>query len=106
MSRMKTQNILISFLILLYGGLALAQPGSFDKSFSSDGVVYGSLYEGFSTGGNYVLIQQDGKVLSSGGTNLPDGTRAGLLIRLLPDGGDDLEFNQSSKVLLRIPGEN
>lgn len=86
---------------LLFPFLAIAQFGVLDNDFDADGIrsfEIGNL--GF-TGGHDIAVQQDGKILVLGETELPQ--PAGLssfVIRLFPDGSTDQSFGINGAVAI------
>jgi len=95
--------LLLVTALLLHGGLS-AQPGELDLSFSHDGLVHPSLYEGFNMNGIHILVQSDDKILITGGTQVPNQKNVGILARFLPDGSDDFDFNKTGFSVASVPG--
>jgi uncharacterized delta-60 repeat protein len=106
MNLLKRHLLLSGVNVFLLTGLSFAQPGNPDPTFSSDGVVHSTLYEGLSSIASNVLILEDGKILTTGGSRVPDDSYVGLLQRFLPDGSEDLEFNETGSVTLTLPGQS
>jgi uncharacterized delta-60 repeat protein len=102
---MKIQVLLTCAYFFFLTDVSIAQPGNLDLSFSSDGVVHGSLYEGLSCIALNNIILESGKVLITGGSNVPGNSYVGLIQRFLSDGGDDPGFSETGNVTLTLPGK-
>ena len=79
--------------LLCLGGLAhaaLAQPGTLDPTFSTDGVVQLDLTSNSDVGRD-LLVMADGRLLVCGYTR-PSLVDAPFIVRILPDGTPDLDY--------------
>ncbi|MEK8180463.1 T9SS type A sorting domain-containing protein [Flavobacterium buctense] len=77
--------------------VGLAQAGTLDTTFDSDG----KKYFGFSSQndyGEFVLIQPDNKIIAGGNSSLTGGNLSFSLARMHPDGSFDDTFGTSGKV--------
>lgn len=102
-----------SQVILLFALVAAAQhPGSRDRSFGYDGLMYPSTFSGSFSAADDVAIQTDGKIVIGGARGWSDCYFGGgslpvcstYVARLLPDGHFDPTFGSGGEVTI-LPGE-
>lgn len=92
------------FVIILFCSFLLdAQDGSFDASFDSDGIVItdiGTDKDNLTD----ILIQQDGKIVAVGSTNIPGPFSQSeiCIVRYNPDGTLDTSFDTDGKVITQL----
>ena len=89
---MKSKRLLFIIPCLLFSVLLIAQPGSLDEEFGTDGIVhlsFGSISNCLWT----MAIQPDGKIIAAG-----DSWPNTVLARFTPDGVLDSSFGESGKV--------
>ncbi len=85
---------------LVAGTIAVSQAGELDAAFGVDGRV--SLELGaYGDRAQAIVIQKDGKILL-GGSSLNEESLAVSLLRLLPDGSPDPEFNGDGTVIVDV----
>lgn len=95
---MKKLSLLIT---LLFPFLTNAQHGVLDPDFDADGIASFEIGNQGYTDGYDIAVQQDGKILVLGETELQNPiNEASYLLRLFPDGSVDPSFGQNGIVLL------
>lgn len=93
------KQLLITFILIIFGFTTYAQPGTIDLSFNSSDLGFGNgdslkdLYYGNAVSVRTTAIQNDGKILIGGAFNFYNGQPRIGIARLNVDGSLDTSFN-------------
>jgi uncharacterized delta-60 repeat protein len=86
------KQLLITFILIIFGFITYAQPGTIDLSFNSSDLGFGN-GDGANSGILNAKVQNDGKIIIVGGFTSYNGTLINRIARINIDGTIDLSFN-------------